>query len=306
MLEARLRQVLAGMAALFDDPTIGPLLLRALLIASPEGIRAIGDSVVLTDWGLAPVGNSLPAEPLAALAASPLGPFLPAPAPHAAPAAAPGAAAPRPAAAAAAAAPIAFAPAAPTTKSPWNWWLLPIVLVIAAFCLALGVWRGQQIVAAALLGRPNTVQLFDEAAARRALAQQNEENAALEHEIEERRHALAGNVCQMDPAQVPRLGADRRAAPPAGAVPQLPGAPPFQGNLADLLKQALVLVVVPQTGDSVVLGSGFFVTADMIATNRHVVEKAIDGKILVTSRRSSWWPRATIPTSARSMWRCFA
>ena len=162
---------------------------------------------------------------------------------------------------------------------------MPAALLVAALFLAIGVWQGARMVAARIAERSNTVQLFDEAAARDALQRQNEENAALERDIEERRRALGGNVCLIDPAQLPRLGPDRASVPPPAAVPPPPGAPPFQGNLAELLKQALVLILVPGHDDGLSLGSGFFVTPDLIATNRHVIEGAEDGRIFVISEK---------------------
>ena len=66
--------------------------------------------------------------------------------------------------------------------------------------------------------------------ARDALQRQTEQNAALEREIEDRRRTLAGNVCQSDPAQLPRLGPDRAAVPPPNALPPPPGGTAFGGT----------------------------------------------------------------------------
>jgi S1-C subfamily serine protease len=169
-------------------------------------------------------------------------------------------------------------------RDAWSWWLVPAALGVAALFLALGVWQGARMVAARVAAQAHTVQLFDEAAARDALRQQTEQNAALERDIEERRRLLGGDVCVADPAQLPRLGPDRAAVPPPAALPPPPGAAPFQGNLADLLKQALVMILVP-TGNGTSLGSGFFVAPDLIATNRHVVEGAGEAGIFVINEK---------------------
>ncbi|MDR3519058.1 MAG: trypsin-like peptidase domain-containing protein [Azospirillaceae bacterium] len=285
LIEDRLRAVLAQLAPLLSDPEFGPLLSRSLLIATAEGIKVIGDRIVITEWGLVPATASIPADPLTALAASPLGPFLPAPAAGAFPAPDP----PPPPRSAAAAPPVSPILAVPLVQTParrnaWNAWLIPAALVLAALFLALGAWVGARIVAQQAETRPDTVALFDEGAANEALKRQTEQNAALEHEIEQRRATLAGNVCQADPAQVPTPGPDRAAIPPPAAVPPPAGAPAFQGNLVDLLKQATVMVLVP-AGDDLGMGSGFFVTPDLIATNRHVVEGATSGMIFVTNEK---------------------
>lgn len=166
----------------------------------------------------------------------------------------------------------------------WNIWLIPAALVLAALFLVLGAWVGARIVSRQAEARPDTVSLLDEAAANEALKRQTEQNAALEREIEQRRAALAGDVCQADPAHVPHPGVDRLAVPPPAAVPAPPGAATFRGNLAELLKQATVMVLVP-TGNGLAMGTGFFVTPDLITTNRHVIEAAEAGRIFVTNEK---------------------
>jgi S1-C subfamily serine protease len=126
---------------------------------------------------------------------------------------------------------------------------------------------------------------------------QRGQNAALESEIESRRRLLTGNICVSDPAQLPRVGPDRTApVMPAAVVPPQPGGQPFQGTLADLLTQAVVLIVAPGKGANgeTATGSGFFVTPDLIVTNRHVIEDADPALIVVTSRKLSRTTHAQI------------
>lgn len=306
VLEQRLRQVLARLVPALVDPQIGPLLQRVLIVSSPAGIVAVGERIILTEWGLEAAGTPRPADSLAALQASPIGAYLPplaggaggiataAAATGAATAAglaarraAPGARAAAGMAAGGAA--VGLAAAAGPRRRVWSWWLVPAALLLAAAFLALGWW-----LAICLLGtRPTSVGLFDEPQARAALQAQLDQNAALEREIAARRQALAGDVCRADPAQMPRLGPDRAAAPSPAAVPAPPGAAAFQGSLADLLKQALVMVVVP-TEEGISTGSGFFVAPDLIVTNHHVVEKAREGQVFVINEKLGRATRAQI------------
>jgi len=281
LVAAALRNALAGVEPLLADPEHGPLLRAALAIASPDGIRAVDGRVVLTEWGLS-------ADPEAAggvaapLAASPIGAFLgsarvgadrEAPArvlptaanPHFAPASA------------------ASAAAAAAVSRPRTWSLLAAGLVIAALFLGLGVWLGNRMVRERLASQPGTAALFDEAAARQALERQRAENAALERQVEERRRALDGNVCLLDPAAQP-LGPDTKAAVSPATVPPPAGRPPFQGSIADLLKQGVVFVLAPVDGGAST-GSGFFVTADTVVTNRHVIERADPNRIFVINAK---------------------
>ena len=171
----------------------------------------------------------------------------------------------------------------------WNWWLVPAALLVAALFLALGWW-----LAVGLMGlRPASVSLFDAGKVQAELRAQRDQNAALEREIEARRRALEGDVCRADPAQLPSLGPDHAAAPPADAVPPPPGAAPFQGNLADLLKQATVMVLVPGEG-GLESGSGFFVAPDLIVTNHHVIAESRGGKIYVANEKLGHWVAVSV------------
>lgn len=53
-------------------------------------------------------------------------------------------------------------------------------------------------------------------------------------------------------------------------------------DLVERLERATVMVLVPQSRSG--LGSGFFISSNLILTNRHVVENAQDRKVLIVSR----------------------
>jgi S1-C subfamily serine protease len=284
-LEAYLRTVMAALAPLLSDPVIGQVLRSALVLATSDGIKAVDGRIVLTDWGLVRAGTMIPADPLTL---SPLAAYLAAagpstPRPRVAPPPPPSRPIPAPV-------PVGVMPAA---RSVWNWWLVPLGIAVAVAFLIFGLWLGARLVAERVAQQPTTVTLFDEAAVRAALERQKEQNAALERELEERRRALSANVCTADPSQMPRTGPDHAAVVPPAATPTPPGGAPFHGNLADLLTQSVVLVIGAQQ-DGVETGSGFFVAPDMIVTNRHVVEHALPGKLIVTGGKLGHATRAEV------------
>ncbi len=284
--EARLRDILQQLGPLLDEPETGPLLRRALALGSRDGALAVGNMPVLTDWGLAADGAGSEDE-IAARASAWTQNYASARPPTA----------PLPAAAVPPAPPTRIvAPPAPMSRPVWDWALIPAAVVIAALFLGIGLYAGARMVAARVAERPNSVALLNEPATREAMDRQREQNAALEREIEARRRLLAGNVCVSDPAQLPRLGPDRAAVVPPGAVVPPAGGQAFQGSLADLLTQAVVLVIAPGSGpdDGVSTGSGFFVAPDLIATNRHVIEGADSNDILVTSKKLGRTTRARV------------
>jgi S1-C subfamily serine protease len=274
-LEAQLRSAMGALLPLLNDPATGPVLRRALVLPTADGIKAVGSRIVLTDWGMTTAGTVVPAEPLQL---SPLAAFLPASdeAPY------------RPRVVPPQIPPPPRQPAPPPSsvatplqaRSVWNWWLIPASITVAALFLVLGLWLGSRQVAERLAAQPTVVALFDEAQARAALERQLQQNAALENELQERRRALSADVCTADPAQMPRIGPDHAAVVPPAATPIPPGGQPFHGNLAELLAQSVVMVIGPRA-DATETGSGFFVTPELIVTNRHVVEDALPGKLLV-------------------------
>ena len=289
--DARLRTILASLQPLLGDAEVGPLLRRALALRSPGSIMASSGAPLLLDWGLVEEGGS--EEEQLARATAWTAPYMPRAAPPP-PVVAP--AAPLPAAASAA---LPLRPALPggTGRGAWDWALVPAAVVTAALFLGVGVWAGARMVAARVAERPTTVPLLNEQAAREAIDRQREQNAALEREIEARRRTLSGNVCVADPAQVPRAGPDRAAVvPPSAVVPPPPGGQAFQGSLAELLTQAVVLIIAPasRTDDGTSTASGFFVAPDLIATNWHVIEGADPSAIMVTSKKLGRTTRAQL------------
>ncbi len=292
--EVALRAALQAMAPLLNDPEAGPLLRRALAIPSADSILVVGGMALLTNWGVVADGAGTEDE-RAARGAAWTNPYIARPdlaRPVAAPAPMPSALPPTPAALPAAA-PRYVPP--PASRSAWDWALVPAALVTAGLFLGGGLWIGARIVAARVAERPSTVALLDERATRDATDRQREQNAALQREIEARQRLLATNVCTPDPAQVPRLGPDRSAAVPPASVTPAPGAAAFQGSLAELLTQAVVLIVAPAaSGDGTATGSGFFITPELIVTNRHVIEGADLAALVVTSKKLGRTTRATI------------
>jgi S1-C subfamily serine protease len=80
--EERLRRALAALEPGFRDPQLGPMLRAALMVPSLDDVLLLGDTPVLTGWGLAPAGAAARPSALA-----PYAPFLaagPAPSPSAA------------------------------------------------------------------------------------------------------------------------------------------------------------------------------------------------------------------------------
>jgi S1-C subfamily serine protease len=294
MLENSLRGFLARLAPLLNDPGIGPNLQQALRILSLESLFAIGDRIVLTDWGLTQAGNATAGPGLVALRNSPVGAYLPAEIPQQAVPAPP---TPVPDPAPQAAARPIQGMASPFTRSGAvaDWWLVPAALSVAALFLALGYWRGSVLAAERAAARPSTVSVVDDGAIQDAIKQQEAMNEAIQKQIEERRRLLAGNVCTPDPASMPRLGPDLGAAPPPDVVRPPPGGQPFRGTLADLLKQAIVLIVAPSAdGNDASMGSGFYIARDLIVTNRHVVEGAANRQVGVTNEKLGRMIRAEV------------
>ncbi len=287
-VERRLREILAQFSPLLADPDVGPLLHRALALGSVDGLLAVGGTPVLIDWGLATDGAGSEEE-VAARAAAWMGAYAdalpPVPLPNG-PTALPPAVPFRP----------LPAPAPAAARPAWDWALIPAAVVIAALFAGIGLYAGARMVAARVADRPNSVALLNEQATREAMDRQREQNAALERDIEARRRLLSVNVCTADPAQAPRLGPDRAAPVLPGAVVAPPGGQAFQGTLADLLTQAVVLVIAPSSGPEggASSGSGFFVTPDLIVTNRHVIEGADPAAIVVTSKKLGRTTRAHV------------
>ena len=288
----QVRGIVEQLLPLFSHPELGAWLRRALVVSSPAAVFAVGGAPVLVDWGMASPGvtespavleRAMRAGLAAFLEGERMPPLAPPPPPPVgtAPITVGGAAVGT--AMAAAAIPGARAP----TRAPVEGvrWLLPAGIVVAPLFLALGLWIGAEIVRAQMTARPSVAGIVeDEAGLRRTVELQRQENEGLEQRIAEARAGLSGNMCTIDPAMLPRLGPDRSAPVAPGALPppqQGARQPPFTGKLADLLDQAVVLVVV-KAQSGIGTGTGFFITSELIVTNHHVVETG--GDVMVVNK----------------------
>lgn len=274
LFHERLNGVLQRLQPLLNEPEVGALLQRALSLGHEGGIMSVGGAPVLTEWGLV-LGEAGSTEEMIERGTAWMRKYLPA--------------LPRPSVMAPQAAVPLNRPAEiirPGRAMP-SWWLIPAGALVALLFLGIGLFAGIRAVTARVAERPTTVTLLDEKGTLDATAQQREQNAALEKEILARKALLGGNVCIADPAQMPQLGPNRAASVPPAAVPPPPGGQAFQGSLADLLTQAVVLIIAPERGPdgNTATGTGFFITPDLILTNRHVIEDAEPTQIVVTSHK---------------------
>ena len=155
--------------------------------------------------------------------------------------------------------------------------------VLALLAAALGIWLGLQFWPGSSSELPGLTDLNQIVAARQA------ENEALQAQIDSLRAAMKGDVCKIDPGKlpaVPNTAVNQQAqVSPAQLPPPPNGQQPFTGNLAQLLDQATVLIVAPSASrpGSLEVGSGFFIAADTIMTNDHVIQNADPKKVFVFS-----------------------
>jgi hypothetical protein len=252
--EARLVADLAPVLALLDDPELGALLRRALILGDADHVLTLDEGIILAGWGLAPRDLADDAA-RARHGAAALGRFLPdlaargatllaeiAPSPAESPAA-PAATAPRAAAPAAAAAPPPT-PAPPPTRPPVaragaapiaGWWLPSLLVAVALAFLALGFWLAWTHLVRDIAGREISAGIVDDARTRLAIQMQRETNAALEREVERaRRAAESPEICRAEgpmglplpplPQSLPGSGA--APAPPASTAPAQDPTPP--------------------------------------------------------------------------------
>jgi len=300
--EAALTRQLQALEPLLDDPEIGPLLRRALVLPNADSILVLDGQIILTGWGLAareiaedpaalagqlrrvlgPYSQRLASAPDgflsgAAMAAPPSAPTA-APPPVASRMPPPPPPPPPPA--------MAKAPRAPFGGAAW---LLPLLSLVALTFLALGFWLAWTQMQRDLAGQQQTVSIVDDAATRNAIRLQRETNEALERDLERmRRLAATPNVCTPEGPLGLNPPPERQPVRPESvppAIPQRQGeAPrPFSGSLAQLLEHATVMIA--SAGPSGIgHGSGFFIAGDLVLTNAHVVQQADPNQIFVMSR----------------------
>jgi S1-C subfamily serine protease len=288
--EEHLRQTMRRLAPLMADARHAPLLRAALMVPSDDDVRIVGGDPVLTNWGFVPPGvDPNDSAQLDRHWTSTLGRFAPFPSPwraaasvlppDPAPTQAP-AAVPPPAAAVAPPPPAAAVVAAPLLP----WYQRPAAWAgCAAAILVAGVAIGLLL---RFLLPPQQIASSDRI---RALIQaQVEVNRGLAEQEARLRELLAGDVCTVDDP----LGSANPKRPvfPVEGDPAKPAEKKSEGDpaketdtagdrLIDVIDSGTVLVITEASK-----GTGFFVAPGFVATNRHVVEPAKDGKAYVISK----------------------
>jgi S1-C subfamily serine protease len=276
-IEQALSAALNRLMPLRTDAAIGALVTRALVLPDGDSILAVGDRVVLVNWGLINEGSSRAPDSLRAQFDKTLGRYIQQqmdteasqPPRVDAPARVESAAG------------VPMQAAVESIGLVRDRRRLSGAIVLAAAFLAIGLWLG----AYQSTHRPAAViaPANDSALVRDAIARRQAENASLQAQIDVAQRSLNGNVCVLDPAHLPATVPPEIPIAPAMRPPAPLGARPFQGTLVELLRQATVLILVPKP-DGLALGSGFFVGPQTVVTNRHVIEAAgADGIIVVSA-----------------------
>lgn len=285
---AKLSERLQLIEPLLHQPEHVPLLRAALILPSLDDVLAVGDEIVITNWGFAPTDIATRPDQLTAHFAATLGHIggydLPAPPASGAPFVAQTIVTPNAGAASATSTgPSATAPGIALRK-----WLLgspigiplatiAIVLLVTIASAAAGYFFGWRALITELSARRYPVA--DPQMLTDFVKTQKDINAGLRRQIEAAQATLASpNICTIDnPLGLP-------PAPAATPINRtaLPGSPAFQGSLADLLEKSVVLVLT-ETANGVDFGTGFVIAPQLIVTNLHVVEAAKLGRVFVTS-----------------------
>ncbi len=280
----QLAEILPPVANWLTEPTFGPLLQQALIVATIEDILLVGNQVVLTNWGLAPPSATTSEARLRQHFEVTLGSYvlLPWPAVVTTPPAAVNEAAIPPIAASEApvsTVPIESPPRLPHAhaperassppvsvlpplrlawyQQPWAWAASGILLLICGLLIGLLVrFMG---------GRPPA-----NPAANELLSLQQEVNRSLEEQTTRLRKALSSDVCAIDllpsllpvPAQSPVLPTQGEPTPATGDQPTQ--------TLAQRLEETTVLILAQQK-DGLSMGTGFLIAPGVILTNSHVI-----------------------------------
>jgi S1-C subfamily serine protease len=297
-VEARLRERLAKLKPILQDPQVGSTVASWLYVTAPSDILSIGGEPVLINFGYVPQEIAMSPSRREAHFAETIGRYIPGlPAPpftlqeaasynlrNASAAAAVSGGMP---------ADVESTPAVAAERSR-NW--APIIATaIAAAVLAVLLIPG--------------VLIYPSQANRQDIQRQEEllsrDNEGLSDRLRELEDAAKQRVCRLPNGQLTPLAplpgqpptppgtppprADLLPPPPSQLqVPRPPGAPAGGPvNMNDLIDQAVVFVVGRMAGhpDTVDMGTGFFVTPDRIVTNRHVIEKIDPSTLVITNKK---------------------
>ncbi|WP_439580086.1 trypsin-like peptidase domain-containing protein [Elioraea sp.] len=335
LAESELRGRLSALQPLLDDPASAPLVRAALAVPGQGDILWTGTGPVLVNWGIVPASVGDAPEALARHFEATLGRYAPPQAnPWRAALAAPAAAVAAVGAAAAGASPGLAAGASPPPLPPPPPPAPPppgrgagpgavgaiaaavaVVLLLAAVALAAGYYYGwSRLVERMQAGLPPPRDTALDDQLRRA---QESVNEGLRRRLAELEGALAGDVCvALGPA--PRL--DPPSAPGSPGTPQQPALSPAiipptaeeqpvrtpaagpdapqATNLASLLSDSVVLVIVPTRGpdgrEGLSRGSGFAIEGGLVVTNRHVIDNAASEQVVVVNKKLGRVVRASI------------
>lgn len=266
---------LAALRPLCFDPEFGPLVSAALNIADSRAILSIGGEPVLIDWGMLPQAVASNDRSRIQQFRSTLAPYLPdlelppisrqeweaqfsaqnpasPPLLDRSPAAAPP--------------PIVSAPH--PTKAPS---LLAPAIAAGIAAIVLGVAWIPGVLAFPGSASPESAAAL--ATAQEVLKQLRIQRAKLDEAIQAPCPALLEN--RAAETIVPPPLENVRVTPPA--PPAAPGSPPVAPSTPSTFVSRVndgTVLVMTQTDTGRGLGSGFFVSSNLIVTNRHVVEKA--------------------------------
>lgn len=305
-----LRSRLEKLKAILEESDIGPTVASWLYVPSPNSILAVGGAPVLIDWGFLPaavanskadrnahfnatIGRYAPDLMLPPFTREEQGLFAaqlsaknppaqttrrirPAPRERQASDVAPSPVLDT--------ANVSAAAAAGDVVARSNWKAPLSAALIAAGVLVFLAWPG-------VLVRPKTVDL---ASVEREEKSLREGNKALEEKLRQLQDQNRDKVCRATDGKPPQLvpvGPDGKPVPRQDPLPppinKVEIKPPGSSSpemLEKFFEQAVVNVAGPVDAEHGVTGSGFFINATQVVTNRHVVEKIKSGQIILTNK----------------------
>ncbi len=258
-VESLLRVRLADVARGLSDPSFGPLVGAALNVMDTGDVWVVSGQPVLVGWGMAPRDVARDQHFAATMGRwLPLAPQRPQPPPPETPAPPP-------------------PPPPPVVMEGgggggWRWVPLGLLLLVTAAVLVWLLLPGTRV----LPPEPREGVVGDA----EALRMVRDANAALESRIGELEMAIAGAVCLPDgELELPDGRRPEDILPPLPGVAEAPagsrqGEPEASlaepATLLQLIEERTVMVVTGH-GETLSLGSGFFVAGDLVMTNEHVV-----------------------------------